>query len=220
MKSDTSGMIESFKWLGLIAMVVEHWMRFVVGEVPDWVYQVGRIAFPLFVLSLALGLRRQPLPKFWAVTKRMLVWALIAQACLQLVPAPEGQLNVLFTFTLGLAAVYGLSRWRPSFLLAIALCAIGVVALWCEFGPIGVAFVATAVGVARADDPPRAAWVAVAGWLVALAVPNGNHFALAAVPVALLVWRLDVSVPRLRGAFYWIYALQFPAYAAVRQWLV
>jgi hypothetical protein len=60
------------------------------------------------------------------------------------------------------------------------------------------------------------AWLAVAGLLVTLAVPNGNHFALAAVPVALIVWRLGIRVPRVRGAFYWAYALQFPVFAGAR----
>ena len=31
-----SGTIESLKWLGLIVMVAEHWMRYVVGELPLW----------------------------------------------------------------------------------------------------------------------------------------------------------------------------------------
>jgi hypothetical protein len=30
-----------------------------------------------------------------------------------------------------------------------------------------------------------------------------------------LAW-VPVRVPRLRGAFYWAYALQFPAYAGAR----
>jgi hypothetical protein len=81
---------------------------------------------------------------------------------------------------------------------------------------VGVAFVAATIVFARAADPPAAAWVVVAGLLAALAVPNGNHWAIAAVPVAWLVWRFGIRMPRIRGAFYWAYTLQFPVFAAAR----
>lgn len=212
----SSGTIESLKWLGLAVMLAEHWMRYVVGEWPQWLYLAGRMAFPLFVFALALGLSGQPSPKLRAVLIKMLIWALVAQAALQLVGVPATQLNVLFTFSLGLAAAQAFALLRSTFLLAITLAAIGAVSLWCEFGPIGVAFVAGSVALARMDAPATAAWIAVAGLLAALAVPNGNHFALAAVPVALVVWRLGIKVPRLRGMFYWVYALQFPVFAVAR----
>jgi hypothetical protein len=213
-----SGTIESLKWLALIAMLAEHWMRHVVGEVPGWVYQCARVAFPLFVIALALGLRTQSRARLRAVMLRMLAWAVLAQATLQCVDAPEGRLNVLFTFALGLGlvAAFEAERHPSPFVLALALAAAGTAALWCEFGVVGVAFVAAAVAIARADGPPAAAWLAVAGLLAALAVPNGNHFALAAVPVALIVWRLGIRLPRVRGAFYWAYMLQFPVFAGAR----
>lgn len=209
-------MIETLKWLALLVMLAEHWMRYVVGELPTWVYDCGRVVFPLFVLSLALGLRSQPCEKLRAVLVRMVAWAVVAQVTIQFVDAPTGQLNVLFTFSLGLAAAYGLGCMTPSFGLALGLCAIGAVATQCEFGVAGVAFVTAAVAIARAKELPPAAYLVVLGTLVALAVPNGNHYALAAAPVAVLVWILRIRLPRLRGAFYWAYALQFPALAGAR----
>lgn len=211
-----SGVIESLKWLALCLMFAEHWMRYVVGETPEWIFRTGRVVFPLFVFAFAMALRSQPCSKLLKVIVRMFAWAIVAQATLQLVDAPEGQLNVLFTFGLGLTAAYGLGCARPSFGLAIALCAIGVGAHWCEFGIVGVAFVAGAIALARAENPPVIAWLAVAALLAALAIPNGNHFALAAVPVALTVWRLGMGPPRVRGVFYWAYALQFPVFAVAR----
>ena len=211
-----TGTIESYKWLALILMIGEHWMRYVVGSLPPWVYACGRVVFPLFVFSFALGLRALPLLKLRAVLVRMLAWAVVAQATLQFIDAPEGQLNVLFTFAFGLAAAWSFEAVRSPFLAALGLGAIAVAAIWCEFGPVGVGFVAATIVLARAADPPAAAWVVVAGLLTALAVPNGNHWALAAVPVAWLVWRLGIRMPRIRGAFYWAYALQFPVFAAAR----
>jgi hypothetical protein len=211
-----SGTIETLKWLALILMVGEHWMRHVVGSLPPWVYACGRLVFPLFVFSLALGLRSLPLHKLRSVTLRMFAWAIVAQATLQFVDAPERQLNVLFTFAFGLAIVFGFESLRSPFVQALGLGAVAVAAIWCEFGPVGVAFVAATIVFARAADPPAAAWVVVAGLLAALAVPNGNHWAIAAVPVAWLVWRFGIRMPRIRGAFYWAYTLQFPVFAAAR----
>jgi hypothetical protein len=212
-----SGSIESLKWLALIVMLGEHWMRYVVGELPPWVYACGRVVFPLFVLSFALGLRAAPSPKLRAVLVRMLAWAVIAQATLQFVDGPERQLNVLFSFALGLAAAWGFEQARSPFLLALGLTGIAVAAIWCEFGPVGVALTAATIALARADDTPAAGWVIVAGLLAALVVPNGNYWALAAVPVAWVVWRFGIRVPRIRGAFYWAYALQFPVLAAAKR---
>lgn len=167
------GVIKSLKWLALGIMFVEHWMRYVVGDTPEWIFRTGRVVFPLFVFALALALRSQSCSKLLKVIVRMFAWAIVAQATLQLVDAPEGQLNVLFTF-------------------------------------------AGAIALARAGDPPAIVWLAVTGLLAALAIPNGNQYALAAVPVALLVWRLGIGPPRVRGAFYWAYALQFPVFAVAR----
>jgi hypothetical protein len=206
-------LIELLKWVALLAMLAEHWMRYVAGELPPWAFAVGRLAFPLFVFALAIGLRGQPLPKLAAVMLRLFLWGVVAQAMLQLVDAPKLQLNVLFTFALGVAAAYALGSGRSSLAVAIALCAVGAVSLRAEFGPIGVAFVAGCVTLARAQDRPVAAWLVVAGLLAALAVPNGNHWALAAVPVAVLLAVLPLSIPRVRGIFYRLYTLQFPVYA-------
>lgn len=211
-----SGVIESLKWLALAVMLAEHWMRYVAGAVPEWLFRCGRIVFPLFVFSFSMALGSQPCSKLPKVMARMFAWAVVAQAALQFVDAPERQLHVLFTFGLGLGAAYGLGCSRPSLLVALALLGIGVAARWCEFGFVGVAFVAGTIALVRAQDPPAVAWLGVAGLLAALAIPNGNHFAWAAVPIAAIAWRLGAGPPRVRGAFYWAYALQFPVYAAAR----
>ena len=213
---DGSALIEPLKWLALLLMLAEHWMRYVADDLPAWLFACGRLAFPLFAFALALGLRGQPCSKLMGVLFRMLVWAAVAQATIQLVDAPEDRLNVLFTFAFGLAAAHAVACIGSELLAAIILGAIGILSLWCEFGLVGVAFVAACVALARAGDRPRAAWVAVLVLLALLAIPNGNHFALAAVPLTLLVKMLPTSVPRLRGVFYWAYALQFPVYAGAR----
>lgn len=211
-----TGRIEALKWVGLVLMLAEHGMRYVVGDLPPWLYQCGRLAFPLFVFSLALGLHRQVPARLRPVLLRMFGWALVAQAAMWFVEDPPGRLNVLFTFAMGLTAAGCVQRVRSQMLLSLALLAIAVVANWCEFGPVGVAFVGGAVLLAQADDPPVAAWVAVGGLLTALALPNDSHFALAAVPIAVLILLAGPELPRVRGAFYRLYVLQFPVFALAR----
>ena len=213
---DGSALIEPLKWLALLLMLAEHWMRYVAHDLPPWLFACGRLAFPLFAFALGLGLRGQSCSKLLRVLFRMLVWAAFAQVAIQFVDAPDNRLNVLFTFALGLAAAYGVACIGSPLLVAILLGAIGVVSLWCEFGLVGVAFVAACVVLARARDRPFAAWVAALALLVLLAIPNGNHYAIAAVPLTLLIAKLPLRIPRLRGAFYWAYVLQFPLYAGAR----
>jgi hypothetical protein len=208
--------IEPLKWLGVSAMLLEHWMRYAVGHLPDWAYAAGRLAFPLFVFALALATRDLPSARLPAIILRMLAWAIVAQLALLTVDAPAGQANILATFALGMTAAWLLESGLPLLLQAVALAAIGTAALWCEFGVVGVAFVAVTVKVARAGEAPLAAWLAVVVMLFALALPNRNHFALAAAPLAYAVGRSGIRVPRLRRAFYWIYVLQFPVFAAAR----
>ena len=208
--------IESLKWVALAAMLAEHGMRYAVGELAPWAYEIGRVAFPLFAFALALGMRGRPPATLLAVTVRMLAWAAVAQAAMQVVGRPPTQLNVLFTFALGLAAAAVLGSGRPLFAQALALAVIVVASACCEFGLVGAGFVAACIAFARAKDPPGAAWVACAALLVGLAIPNHSHFALAAVPLALVIGALPIRLPRLRGAFYWAYALQFPVLAGMR----
>ena len=212
-------LIEPLKWLALAIMLAEHWMRYVLDDLPPWLFAVGRIAFPLFAFALAFGLQAQPCARLPRILVRMFAWAAIAQATIQFVDAPDSRLNVLFTFALGLAAAYGFGCVKSLLVTALMLCVIGAAAWWCEFGPVGVAFVAGCITLARAGDRPLAGWIAVAALLALLAVPNGNHYALQAVPLALLSAWLPVNVPRLRGVFYWAYALQFPVYAGARMLL-
>jgi hypothetical protein len=212
-------LIEPLKWLALAIMLAEHAMRYVAGELPPWLYAAGRVAFPLFAFALALGLRMHPCGKLGGIIARMLVWAAIAQATIRLVDVTDNRLNVLFTFALGVAAAYAMGCIRQLGVAAVGLGVIGAASWWCEFGPPGVAFVAGCVTLGRAGERPIAAWIAVLLLLALLAIPNGNHYALAAVPAALLVAWSQVRLPRLRGVFYWTYALQFLAYAGARELL-
>src|SRR3954465_9533777 len=58
--SFTDGQPEALKWIALASMFLDHFGRHLIGYGQDtWVFALGRIAFPLFSLVLALNLSRE-----------------------------------------------------------------------------------------------------------------------------------------------------------------
>lgn len=211
-----SGHLEAVKWLAVLLMLQEHAFRYALDAVPVWSYLLGRLVFPLFVFAFAYGLAAAPWAKIRSILVRMFAWAAVAQLACLLVELPEPRLNVLFTFAFGLLAVHAIacggSFWRSAALLGPVL----LLGQACEFGLIGVGFVFSVVWLSRAEWRSRPGWLLAGFFLLALAIPNGSSFALLAVPVLWLLIRADYRMPRIRGAFYWLYAGQFPVFAAIR----
>jgi len=55
----SDGQLEALKWIALASMFLDHFGRHLLGWGQDtWVFALGRIAFPLFALVLALNLRQ------------------------------------------------------------------------------------------------------------------------------------------------------------------
>lgn len=208
-----SGTIEAIKWLGVALMLLEHWFRFVVGALPDAVYYLGRLVFPLFVFALALALRAASWPTVRRVLLRLFVFATVAQAARLLLAAPPADLNVIFTFGLGVLVVHALACAPRVWAVLLVLGATALVAPFCEFGLIGVAFVASCVMLARTRRPSLPQYIFAGVAFVGLAVPNQSYFALVAAPVAIAIYYTGLHVPRIRGFFYWLYAGQWPVLA-------
>lgn len=196
-------------------MVADHVTIFLTPERPPVIYLLGRLVFPLFAMSLAYGLGAGGSLTFADVSKRLLMWAVIAQVPYSLL-INGVVLNVLFTFwaavTLYAAAAFPGWNWARGLLVALALLICGFV----EFGPIGVGFTVAAIGVQRFEGSARRWWWG-AFWLsiTLLHAVNGVPVAMVAPFVfwALVRW---AEVPRVRHAFYWLYPAQFAAIAAVR----
>lgn len=191
--------VEALKWFALVCMLQEHVMRFVFDAWPLWSYALGRLAFPLFAIALCRAVDTRSELK---VIQRLVVWGLIAQALrvgFDLQPEP---LNILFTFALGLA---GASFWwlGGRWVLAAAVCvALGV---FVEYGMLGVLFVlALRVFFVRLNASVLVLAVA------ALWLSQQAYMPLAAFLVAPIIAAAVSDVPRVRGIFYWVYALQWP----------
>ena len=213
-----AGQLEAVKWVALAFMLLEHFWRYAIGDMPPAVYQAGRIAFPLFAFALALGLGSKPCVTMRAVLVRIFAWAAIAQIACLTVEVPLTRLNVLFTLGLGLLGAYALScepRWWRAAIFAVPIAILG----WhCEFGLWGVGLVFALLQLARSGWESRNYWLLTGLMLATLAIPNRSISALLAVPAAYLVILSGLAIPRIRRVFYWIYVAQFPAFALIRQW--
>lgn len=204
--------IELMKWIGLVAMLVEHVAHFALGWSNGWPFVVGRLAFPLFTVALALGCAHKTVPELRSIVVRLVGWGAVAGLVGGLVRDPV-PLNVLFTFALGVmlhATLRDTGRWRFFVLLVVALLSMVV-----EYGPLGVAAVACAMHAARRDGRwEQGGWMLFS--LLLVCCVKFNEPALVAIPVVfgLLVLRLDVR--RTRGVFYWAYVGQWPVIALMR----
>jgi hypothetical protein len=203
--------VEVMKWIALCAMLVEHVAHFAVGMPNGWPFVVGRLAFPLFTIALALGCAHKTLPELRSIVVRLAAWGVVAAVLgLSVRPAIPG--NILFTFALGVVLhaamrdVHG-SRW---FIGAVALLFASVV----EYGVLGVVAVAVAMSAARQEETFTQLWLMLLALLL-IACVKFNAPAIIAIPVVVALNLPRFRLPRARGVFYWAYALQWPLIAAV-----
>lgn len=221
--------VECAKWVAFALMVLDHVTIFVTDDRPAWAYLLGRLVFPMFALALAYGLARGGELTFEAASKRLLIWALVAQLPYSFV-VPGVHLNVLFTLWAA-TFLYQSFRWNRWNLARVVLAAGAVLASSVvEFGVVGVLCVVCAIGAARAlprlderKELVAAWWKQPRGWwlvgfwftLACLHAVNGTPAALAGPLVfwACVKWG---DIPRVKHAFYWLYPAQWVAVAALR----
>lgn len=206
--------LDVLKWVGAIAMVVDHFWLHVLGAT-YYSEAVGSLAFPLFALALGEGCRSQNAASRDRTMLRLLIGAAVAQAALLLV-RDVLPVNVILTLALGVALDTAW-RKRDASTVAVALVAALVLGLLVEYQHVGVLFV---FAVMRWSATRSDAWLcAVVALLASLFPFNGNHYALLAPLVVVVVSLFPRDAPRARNAFYFVYTLQWPLIAAVRAWL-
>lgn len=199
----SSGSAEALKWLALTAMTLDHVNTFALDRAHPALYVIGRVAFPLFAIVLASNLAR-PGIDLARISARLLAFGAIA-AVPFLMLRHAFPLNVMFTFA---AATLAIAAWQAGHRSA-SIAAIAIAGLVVDYHWPGLLLIVSAWAYFRAGTRTAAAMTFAA--LVALAWPNGNLWALAALPVALAIEAIAPHVPRLRWAFYAYY----PAHLAL-----
>lgn len=229
--------LDLLKWLAMLSMVMDH-LRY-VGWHANWLYVLGRLAFPWFCLAIAVnvvrtGRRGVDSSIKWKYLAWLAVFSVIAELPYRIYMAGEvTTLNVLPTLALGLlVAQGGMSRSWPARLLGIAALVIGVLfGPQLMFGMYGVLLPLAFVLVLRTS-----LWLAIVPGIVCLLSNEwpkiidgmlwGDPISIGALTACLLAPLLGLAIVRGRPAFgvwpmrrwaYLIYPVHFLLLFGLRQ---
>ncbi len=215
----SDGTIEAMKWLALILMTGDHINKYLFNETLPFLFETGRMAMPLFVFVLAYNLARPGIYKSGAylrIMTRLTIFGLLATpAFIALGGLLDGwwPLNIMFALLIITATLYVI-EYRTVGGYATAAVVFLVGSAFVEFWWPAVLF-----GLAvwwYCKRPGLMPLTLALESLASLWFVNGNLWALAAVPVILLLSRIDLRMPRLRWAFYGYYPIHLAALWLIR----
>jgi len=209
-----NGTLEALKWLALVLMTADHVNKYVFADSLPGLFELGRIAMPLFVLVLAYNLARPD--AFQAGVHRRMGMRLAAYGALATLPyiAITGvlggwwPLNMLFTMLL-LTLICWLIDHGTAVHSLLAVVAFSLGGSLVEYWWPGVLLGLACWGYCKQDSRFRLALVMVA--TAALWPVNHNYWAMAFLPILLVAPRVQLYWPRYRHLFY----LYYPAHLTV-----
>ena len=213
------GSLEALKWLALLLMLGDHVNKYLLhGAVPA-LFDAGRTVMPIFAVVLGYNLAR-PGTLASGVYPRALVRVTVVSALSSIPFIALGglgwgwwPLNVMAALDLVVAALWlfelgGAARASSG----VALLAVG--GLFVEFW-----WAILAIAVATWFYARRPRWSALglaAIGFAGLHLVNRNEWALAGLPLIALASCVDLSVPRVRWAFYAFYPIHLAVIWVVR----
>ncbi|AKX44948.1 hypothetical protein AKN87_07470 [Thiopseudomonas alkaliphila] len=204
------------KLLGTAAMLIDHFNAFVNPDNNQILFEVGRIAFPLFALVLGYNLARIPSEKILKIMLRLLMFGILVTPIYIILSGGLQHLwplNILFTLSLATTIVYLLSlpkynRWavtaRMTAILLFAVAGGLVDYLW--LGPALVIVVWRLFsGISAVES--TVLHILLAGLLGLLCVMNDSLATLLALPIIYLttIACQNIRLPRMKWFFYWFY---------------
>lgn len=203
-----AGSLEAIKLLAVVFMTIDHVNKYALHESRHWMFAVGRLAMPLFVLVLAFNLARPGAAHsgaFGRTLARLMVSALVATpaySAMGHLPGGWWPLNILFALGSTTAVVWLLetrTNARRLGAVVVFVAAGAVVEFW---------WPALALGLAAwwyFKTPSWSALGCVVASLGVVGLVNGNQWAFAALPVWLMASRRPTALPRMRASFYVYY---------------
>ena len=209
--------IEAIKGLALIAMTLDHANKILWQTQFAWLYAVGRLAMPFFGFALAYNLAKPDTLKSHAyrrVMMRTFIVGLVATPFYSVAfhHVGLGALNIMFTLGLATCILFLIDKSRQinsadtstiTRALALALFMLG--SLFVEGQIIAVGYILAACTYCKTQN----VWAFLI-WLlstVGLSLINGNHWAVAAIPIVFVVSKIHFKLPRIKWTFYVYYPL-------------
>lgn len=116
--------LDLIKWLAMLTMLLDH-LRYVWPDT-EWLFIVGRLAFPLFCLGIAANVARSRTGELYTDDNvRYLGWmaafAVISELPYRLLSSDSSTLNVMPSLLLGLLIAWGAHhRGRDGLILTLA----------------------------------------------------------------------------------------------------
>lgn len=203
------GTLEALKWLSVVLMTMDHVNKYLLaGQVP-WLFDLGRVAMPLFGFVLAYNLARPNAlanGAFKRTRNRLLIYGTVATIPFVALKAPLAYgwwpLNVLFTLWVGTLVIELLERRRSRRMLVILpLFSFG--SLLPEYWHLGTgAMIAAWYWCKHPRVSSLVLWTLP---LAALVIINHNFYALLVIPLVYAAQFVDLTVPRYRHVFYVFY---------------
>lgn len=210
----SAGSIETLKWLALALMTLDHINKYFFAEKLPGVFELGRIAMPLFAFVLAYNLGRPATlasGAYGRTIKRLAIFGLLATPFfIGLGGLVSGwwPFNIMFMLLTATATLYLVEKGGTARMWGAGLVFL-VGGAFVEFWWFGLAFCVCAWWYCKtASKAALVAWTLAAA---SLYVVNRNLWALAAIPLTLAATLVDVPMPRFRYAFYAYY----PAHLAI-----
>lgn len=199
-----SATLEALKWLAVILMTIDHTNTFVLQSAHTWMYDAGRIAFPLFGFAFAYNMTRPSFfERFPSRLLKIVVIGLIAQIPMVLMHVSTFHLNIMFTLGFTALIIYAVKDMPRVAIWGAILCSLILLNDLVDYGSLGVLYVLAAYNLAR--RPGYLQWTLFIFALALLYYVNGNFYTLAALPIVLAAQKVRVPCPRTKQAFYAYY---------------
>ena len=213
----STGSLEMMKWLALASMVIDHTNRAIFHNKYPLMFDIGRLAFPIFGFVLAYNLARPGAlvnGVYRRVSTRLLVAGAIATPFYWLAVGNAHllwPLNIMFSL-----AAFALSVWILESDVSIRFGAVALVIIagaFVDYFWFGLVYCLAAWCYCK-----RPAWSTLAMWFFATAcllfVNEYNLWTFAALPLIGVAAYTRLDFPRYKTLFYLIYPLHLGLLAA------
>ena len=208
------GALEALKWLGIVLMTIDHINKYLNGGHSALMFDMGRIALPLFGFVLAYNLCRPGAltnGAFKRVSTRLFVWGCIATIPFVAIHGSNDYgwpLNILFTLLVSTLVIWLLELRNPKLMIAI-LPLFSFASMLPEFWHFGTA--STIAAWYFCKNPRVSSLVIWIATLAALAIINKNFYALLVIPLVYASQYVRLPVPRSGLVFYLFYPVHLAA---------
>lgn len=214
-----NGSIEALKWLALLFMTADHINKYLFNGTMPVLFEVGRIALPIFVFVLAFNLSRDgTLEKgtYKRAEIHLFIFAVIASIpyilmsgyTIKLLP-----LNILFTLLATTLVIENIDKRRMETVFAAVVIFI-ISGYFVEYWWPAMAMGVSAWAYFKFRKTYFLALTLV--FCLSLYFVNGNFWALASLPIVYTFTQFNVNVPRLKWIFYVYYPLHLFAFYLIR----